>query len=163
MKVKHTLEPIYDSESQVLILGSIPSLKSRELNFYYAHPYNRFWTTMEKVFSVEIGNNIEDKKKFLHIHHIALFDVIKECDIEESSDSTIKNAIPNDLNLIINNSKISTIFTTGRKAFDLYNKLCFKDTNIKAIYLPSTSPANCRKGIEKLLVEQYGKVKNCIK
>ena len=160
MKVYHTLEPIYDSESKVLILGSMPSIKSREVNFYYAHPKNRFWNTLERVFDIKIGDSIDDKKKFLHDYHIALFDVIKECDILSSSDNSIKNPIPNDFSNIIKNSKIKTIFTTGKKSYELYNKLCYKDTHIKAIYLPSTSPANCTHGIEDKLYNEYSKIKD---
>ena len=162
MRVHHMIGPIYDKESKVLILGTFPSVKSREVNFYYANPKNRFWKTMERVFDTDIGDSIQDKKKFLFDNHIALFDVIKECDINLSSDNSIKNVIPNDLTSIIKKSKIKAIFTTGRKAYDLYNKLCYKDTLIKAIYLPSTSPLNCPQGIEDKLYNEYKKIKDYI-
>ncbi len=155
MKVYHTLEPIYNQNSKVLILGSMPSVKSREENFYYAHPRNRFWKTLAKVYNEEIT----DKKEFLLKHKIALFDVIKECDIEASSDSTIKNVVPNDLSEILKNSKIEAIFTTGTKAYTLYQKYIFPKTNIKAIPLPSTSPANSKKDIEEILVKAYSEIK----
>ncbi len=155
MNVLHTLAPIYDKNSKVLILGSMPSVKSREYGFYYAHPKNRFWNTLSKVYNEEIT----DKIKFLKKHNIALFDVIKSCEINGSSDSSIKNVIPNDLKPILNNSNIKIIFTTGKKAFDLYNKYIFKETNIKAILLPSTSPANSPKGIEEKLFNEYKKIK----
>lgn len=162
MKVKHTLKPIYDKDSQVLILGSIPSVKSREIGFYYGHPKNRFWTTLEKVFEEKIGNTKEEKIHFLQKHHIALFDVIKECNITSSSDASIKNAIPNDLTPILNNSKIKTIFTTSTKAHQLYKKYLLKETKIEDIPLPSTSPANCKKGIEEILIEKYSQIKSNI-
>lgn len=159
MKVKHTLKPIYDESSKVLILGSLPSVKSREIGFYYGHPKNRFWSTLEKVFKEKIGNTKEEKINFLKKHHIALFDVVKECDISSSSDASIKNVIPNNLKPILKNSNIKTIFTTGTKAHKLYKKYIYPKTKIEDITLPSTSPANCRKGIEELLTKEYRKIK----
>lgn len=160
MKINHELEPIYDDESKVLILGTMPSIKSREVGFYYGHPRNRFWITLEKVYNEKIGSNIEEKKQFLLKHHIALFDVLKSCEITSSKDSSIKKPKVNDLNKIIKNSKVQIIFTTGRKAFDLYNKYCFAKTKIKAIYLPSTSPANCPKNIDNMLYDSYKQIKD---
>lgn len=159
MKVVHPLDPIYNQESKVLILGSFPSVKSRENNFYYANPRNRFWPTLEKIFHEKIEANTEARKLFLLKHKIAIFDVVKECDIKSSSDSSIKNVVPNDIKKIILNSNIKAIFTTGTKAYDLYNKYILKDTGIAAIKLPSPSPANCKKGIEEELVEAYSKIK----
>ena len=159
MSVKHTLKPIYDKNSEVLILGSLPSVKSREIGFYYGHPKNRFWKTLEKVFNEQIGNSKEEKEEFLLIHHIALFDVIKECEISSSSDSSIKNVTPNNLNPILKKSQIKTIFTTGAKAHQLYKKYIYPKTKIEDIPLPSTSPANCKKGIEELLVKEYKNIK----
>ena len=159
MKVKHTLKPIYDESSKVLILGSLPSVKSREIGFYYGHPKNRFWSTLEKVFEEKIGNTKEEKINFLKKHHIALFDVVKECDISSSSDASIKNVIPNNLKPILKNSNIKTIFTTGTKAHELYKKYIYPKTKIEDITLPSTSPANCKKGIEELLTKEYRKIK----
>ena len=109
MKVKHTLKPIYDENSKVLILGSLPSVKSREIGFYYGHPKNRFWSTLEKVFEEKIGNSKEEKINFLKKHHIALFDVVKECDISSSSDASIKNVIPNNLKPILKSSNIKSV------------------------------------------------------
>ncbi len=162
MNVKHTLKPIYDKNSKVLILGSLPSVKSREVGFYYGHPQNRFWKTLEKVFNEQIGNSKEEKVNFLLTHHIALFDVIKECEISSSSDSSIKNVTPNNLTPILKKSQIKTIFTTGIKAHQLYKKYLLKETNIEDIPLPSTSPANCKKGIEKILIKEYAKIKEKI-
>lgn len=159
MKVVHTLKPIYDKNSKVLILGSIPSVKSRELGFYYAHPKNRFWKTLEKVYNEQIGNSPDNKIQFLKKHHIALFDVLKSCDISSSQDNSIKNPIPNNLTTILEETNIQTIFTTGQKAYQLYKKYCYPDTKIEAILLPSTSPANCPKGIEEKLFYAYYQIK----
>ena len=160
MKVIHPLKPIYNSESRVLILGSFPSIKSRESIFYYAHPRNKFWITLEKVFQEKIGETNKDKEMFLLNHKIALFDVVYSCDISSSSDSSIKNVIPNDIKKIVIDSDVKTIFTTGTKAYDLYNKYLAKEVGINAIKLPSPSPANCKKGIEGILISEYSKVKN---
>ncbi len=159
MKVTHTFPPIYDANSKVLILGSIPSVKSREVGFYFSHPKNRFWSTLAKVYNVEIGNSIEEKKAFLLQHNIALFDCVKSCDINASSDSSIKNVIPNDISNILKNTHIQAIFTAGKKAYQLYQKYIYPKTNIEAIYLPSTSPANCPKGIEETLFISYSIIK----
>lgn len=159
-KTIHELEPFYNNDSEILILGSIPSIKSRELKFYYAHPQNRFWKILTKIYNEPIVNSIEEKKNFLTKYKIALWDVIKSCEITGSSDNSIKNVMPNDINLIIKNSKVTKIFTTGNKAYELYNKYCLKDTNIKAIKLPSTSPANCKKDIENILYNEYKQIKS---
>ena len=159
MQVVHPLKPIYDSNSKVLILGTIPSVKSRESGFYYANPHNRFWPTLSKVYEVEIGTTNIERTNFLLKNNIALFDVLKSCDISSSSDTSIKNPIPNNLLPIIDSSKIEYVFTTGKKAYDLYMKYCFKETGIEAIYLPSPSPANCPKGIEEKLLIEYSKIK----
>lgn len=163
MKVQHPLNPIYDGNSKVLILGTIPSIKSREANFYYAHPKNRFWNTLSKIYNEEIGESNEERTTFLLKHHIALFDVLKSCDIESSSDSSIKNPIPNDFTDILNNSQIKKIFTTGKTAYKLYQKLCYPKTNIEAICLPSPSPVNCPKGIEEKLFIEYSQIKDITK
>lgn len=159
MKVVHPLKPIYNSESKVLILGSFPSIKSRENSFYYAHPKNRFWSTLEKVFKEDIGNSNQYREKFLLTHKIALFDVVYSCNITASSDSSIKDVIPNDIKKIVDDSKIEAIFTTGTKAYSLYNKYLLKDVGIDAIKLPSPSPANCKRGIDEVLVNSYNKIK----
>lgn len=160
MKVFHTLDAIYDKNSKVLILGSMPSLKSREVGFYYAHPKNRFWPTLEKVYQEKIGTSKEERTNFLKKHGIALFDVLKSCEISSSSDSSIKDIVPNDLSPILKEASIVAIFTTGRKAYQLYQKYCYPITEIEAIYLPSTSPANCPKGIEEKLISCYSEIKN---
>ena len=159
MKVLHPLEPIYDENSKVLILGTMPSIKSREVGFYYGHPQNRFWTTLSKVYQEEIGKTRKEKISFLRKHHIALFDVLKSCDITSSKDSSIKNPIPNNLKPIIKNTKIQFIFTTGNKAYQLYQKYCYPKTKIQAIKLPSTSPLYCPKGIDELLEKEYKQIR----
>ncbi len=159
MKVIHNLEPVYNENSKVLILGSMPSLKSRETGFYYSHPKNRFWCTLERVYGEKIGTSIEERKEFVLNHNIALFDVVKSCDINSSSDSSIKNIVPNDISKILKESQIQVIFTTGKKAYNLYYKYIFLKTKIDAIYLPSTSPANCPKGIDEKLYEEYKEIR----
>ena len=135
-RLSHPIPPIYDKESEVLILGSFPSVKSRAVNFYYGHSQNQFWSLLKDVFNEEIN----DKKAFLLKHHIALWDVIKSCEIEGSQDSKIRNVKVNNINKIIKESKIKTIFTTGKTATNLYHKYIESKTKIKSIYLPSTSP-----------------------
>lgn len=159
MKVTHEFGPYYDKNSEILILGSIPSPKSREIGFYYGHPQNRFWKVLEQVYSEKIEDTIPCKKAFLTKHHLALWDVLSSCYIKGASDSTIKSPIVNDINQVILNSKVKKIYTTGKTAYNLYNKYCYKKTNIKAVYLPSTSPTNCRLKLQDL-TEEYKILKN---
>ena len=159
MSIVHPLKPIYNKDSIVIILGSFPSVISRKNNFYYSNPKNRFWKILGIIFNEENLTTNEEKIDFLLNNHIALFDVIKSCEIDGSSDSSIKNVIPNDISKLIKNSKIKYIFTNGNKAHELYQKYIFKSTKIVDIKLPSTSPANCQKGIEKKLIEHYRKIK----
>ena len=153
-KVYHTFDAFYNSDSEILILGSIPSVKSRELGFYYMHPKNRFWQILSIVFNEYIGKSIDDKKQFLSKHKIALWDVIESCAIYGSSDSSIKNVIVNDIKSILDKTNIKYIYCTGKKAFELYNKYCFNNTNVAAVYLYSPSPANCAISLDKI-VENY--------
>lgn len=154
-KLIHPLKPIFDSRSEVLILGSFPSVISRKQNFYYANPTNRFWKVMSIVFEEEII----DREQFLLKHHIALWDVIYSCRIQGSSDASIKDVKVNDIESILNKSSIHTIFTTGKKAEMLYQK--YVDLDIECICLPSTSSANARMNVGAL-VEQYKQVKERI-
>ena len=131
MRVLHTLEPIYDENSRVLILGSFPSIKSREKMMYYSHPQNRFW----KVMSILFNEEIVDKIDFLLRHNIALWDVIESCEIEGSSDSSIKNIKVNDIKMIVDKTKVVNIFVLGRKAMMLYNKYILKMKIIFIIYI----------------------------
>lgn len=153
--VYHTFGPVYFADSRVLILGSIPSPKSREIGFYYGHPQNRFWRVMEELFSCELQNkSIEEKIGFLHKNKIALWDVLKQCDIQGASDSSIRNPIPNPLEEIIQTAKIQAIFATGTTAGKLYQKYCASKLQIPCQILPSTSPANCRYTLAQL-AEEY--------
>jgi len=157
MRVTHEFGPFYDENSKILILGSIPSPKSRELGFYYMHPQNRFWKVLGSVFDEDIPISIENKKQFLKKHNIALWDVLESCDIDGASDSSIKNPIPNDIEKILNNSKVEKIYTTGKTAHKLYNKYIFNNIGKEAICLSSTSPANARMSLEDL-VDEYKNV-----
>jgi len=159
MKVNHTFEEYYNIDSEILILGSMPSKKSRELGFYYMNPQNRFWKVLGIVFSEEIEDDINSKKEFLKKHKIALWDVIESCEIIGSSDSSIKNVKINNINKIIKSSNIKQIYTLGKKAYNLYNKYCLKSTGIKAIYLYSTSPANCAISLDDI-VENFKVINN---
>lgn len=143
MKVSHEFGPYINKDSKILILGSIPSVKSREYGFYYMHPQNRFWKIMSDLFDEEFPETLPDKKNFLKRHYIALWDVLKSCEIKGSSDSSIKNPKVNDIKKLIQGTDVKYIFVTGKKALELYNKYCYNDVLIKAIYLPSTSGANC--------------------
>ena len=153
MKVTHNIEPIYNFESKILILGSFPSIKSREGIFFYNHPQNRFWKVISTILNKPLPISIQDKKDFLLNSNIALWDVIQSCEITNSSDSSIKDVTPNDLSEIINNSNIIQIFTNGNKAYTLYNKHIKNKINKDAILLPSTSPANATYTLEKLCNE----------
>lgn len=154
---KHTILPFYKKDSKVLILGSFPSRKSREEGFYYAHPRNRFWPVLSSIFEEEI----KDKKAFLEKHHIALYDVCASCEIKGSSDASIKEVIPNDLNEILASSKIKIIILNGKTASNLYKKL-FKEIKLPTITLPSTSPANASYSLSSL-IEQYRIIKEFTK
>lgn len=159
MFVYHSLKPVYTKNSKVLILGSMPSVTSRELGFYYAHPQNRFWKTLERVYQEKIGSSKQEKMAFLKKHNIALFDVLQSCDIVNSRDASIKNPIPNDLVSLLNKTEVQAIFTTGKKAYELYQKYCYPVTHIEAIPLPSTSPLYCPKGVEEKLKESYKQIR----
>ena len=122
--VKHEIPPVYDKNSKILILGSFPSVKSRENQFFYHHPQNRFWKVLSGVVGCDIPVTIDDKKEFLLNNNIAVWDVIASCEIEGSSDSSIKNVVVNDLNKIIDTCDIKQIFCNGGKSFELYKKYC---------------------------------------
>ena len=143
--VVHPLKPIYDKNSEVLILGSFPSVQSREKGFYYANPNNRFWPIMEKLFN----ETIDDKEEFCLRRHIALWDVIESCTIEGSNDASIKDVKPNDIENLIKDTNIKCIFTTGYKAHQLFEKYIFVD--VPCIGLPSTSSANAVYRLDELV------------
>lgn len=147
----HNIDPVFNSESEILILGSFPSVKSREQCFFYGHPSNRFWLVLSSVLGVKLPVSVEEKKEMLQRAHIAVWDVIAECDITLSQDSTIENVIPNDLQRVITQSKITKIFTNGKTAHCYYQKYQLPKTGIDDICLPSTSPANAAFSLEKLI------------
>ena len=149
--LNHPFPPLYDKNSKILILGSFPSVKSREQNFFYGHPQNRFWKVVSAVMDTDTPVTIEEKSNFLHENHIALWDVIASCDITGSSDSSIKNVVANDLTDIFKNSDISQIFVNGKTAEKYYNKYIRNTIGREAVCLPSTSPANAGWRVEKLV------------
>lgn len=151
--VEHPIRPVYDENSKILILGSFPSVKSREANFFYGHPQNRFWKVLAAVFGTEVPETVDEKRAFLLEHGVAVWDVIKSCDIVGSSDSSIKNVVPNDLREILNSADIRQIFVNGKTAEQYYKKYIEKEIGRKAICLPSTSPANAAWNVEKLVIE----------
>ena len=149
--ISHPIPPVFDRHSKVLILGSFPSVKSREAQFFYGHPQNRFWKVTTKVFDVQEPRTVEEKKTFLLSHGIAVWDVIASCDITGSSDSSIKNVVPNDLTLILETADIRTIFVNGKTAEKFYNKYIKDTIGRPAVCLPSTSPANAAWSVERLV------------
>ena len=151
--IDHPIRPVYDENSKILILGSFPSVKSREANFFYGHPQNRFWKVLATVFEADIPNTVEEKRGFLLMHGVAVWDVIKSCDIVGSSDSSIKNVVPNDLSEILNSADIRQIFVNGKTAEQYYRRYIEKEIGRKAICLPSTSPANAAWNVERLVRE----------
>lgn len=157
-----SIPPFWNKDSKVLILGSVPSPKSREYGFYYMHPYNRFWKVLSEVFQEEFPVSIEEKKAFLKKRQLALWDVVFSCEIEGASDTSIRKIKENDLTGILQKSQISSIFVTGKKAYELYYKYCYPKVKIEAIYLPSTSPANASFSLEKLKKE-YQKIVEVLK
>lgn len=148
--IKHTIPPVYRHDSKVLILGSFPSVKSREAAFFYGHPQNRFWRVLAAVCRCDVPITIEEKRQMLLSNGIALWDVIDECDIIGSSDSSIKNVKPNDIHTILAETGITQVFVNGKTAQRLYHQYLEHLTGIPAIYLPSTSPANAGWSFDKL-------------
>lgn len=148
--VEHPLAPVWNEASRVLILGTMPSPKSREQGFYYAHPQNRFWKVLASLFEQPLPNGTEERRRFALQHQIALWDVLASCEISGAADQSIRNPVPNPIENLLGNSNLRAVFTTGATAFRLYQKLCLPRTGISAIALPSTSPANCRVNLEQL-------------
>ena len=170
--VVHEIEPVWNKESTVLILGTMPSPKSREAGFFYMHPQNRFWKVLPQVFGETLvyANNapqkdkaVEERRGFLIKHKIALWDVLKSCEIQGAADSSIKNAVPNDFTEILSQSQIKRVFCTGKTAFALWHKYCAtlyeSRFDVTVACLPSTSPANAQYSMEKL-VDAYSVLKN---
>ena len=148
--VEHTFEPVYDKNSKILILGTFPSVKSRENQFFYGHPQNRFWKVLAQVTGEEVPKTIEEKKALLLRNRIAIWDVIHSCKIIGSSDSSIQDVVVNDFSNILKNANIENIYANGGKAYELYRKYAFEKTGREIIKLPSTSPANAGWSLERL-------------
>ena len=157
--VRHTFEPIWNSNSKILILGTFPSVKSRKNNFYYGNPQNRFWKVVAKVSGCAEPVTVEEKKQMLLDLGIAIWDVIESCEIVGSSDNSIRNVSANDIGGLISASEITKIYANGSKAADLYRKYVQKSTDIEIITLPSTSPANAAYSLERLS-EEWKKILN---
>ena len=152
--VVHTIPPLYDSHSRVLLLGSIPSPKSREIGFFYGHPQNRFWRVLAAVLGEPVAQSIEEKRAMCLKHHVALWDTIARCNIAGASDLSIRNAEPNDIGKLVRESEITRIFATGGKSAELYRKLIEPQLHIPITQLPSTSPANAAWSLDRL-IEAY--------
>lgn len=148
--VVHPIPPTYDALSKILILGSFPSVKSREQGYFYGHPKNRFWKVLAAVFQEDEPKSVEEKKAFLYRHRIAVWDVIASCDIIGSSDSKITNVRVNDVKKLLIQTSIGRIYVNGKKAAQLYKKYLMQTTGIEAVVLPSTSPANAAWKLEDL-------------
>ena len=159
--IQHPIEPVFDKESKILILGSFPSVKSREEGFFYGHPQNRFWKVLAEIWKEPVPVSIDEKKSFLLRNHIAVWDVIKSCDIEGSSDSSIKNVVANDIGVILLKADIKQIYVNGKKAQQLYQKYIYPMLQKEAICLPSTSPANAAWSLERL-VQEWRKIHGII-
>ena len=148
--IQHPIKPVYDENSRVLILGSFPSVRSREEGFFYGHPQNRFWKVIAAVYGEAAPCTVPEKKAFLLCSHIALWDVIGSCDICGSADSSIRNVSANDLGIILDHADIRQIYVNGQAAFRYYRKYCEAETGRQAVCLPSTSPANAAWSLERL-------------
>ena len=146
----HTFDPIYNKDSKILLLGSFPSVKSRENDFYYGHPQNRYWKVLANILGVEVPQTPEEKTAMLLNNNIAIWDVIHSCSIIGSSDTSIKDVVVNDFSEILENSQVKAVFVNGGKAYELYHKYAEKETGIKAVKLPSTSPANAAWKLDRL-------------
>lgn len=150
IQVTHEIEPVFDEHSKILMLGTMPSPKSREAGFYYGHPRNRFWKVVADVCHAPYPETKEEKIAFCLSHEIAVWDVLSVCEICGADDSSIRNPVPNDMSRILDVADIRAVFATGTKAGELYKRYCQKETGMPAVLLPSTSPANCRMTYDQL-------------
>ncbi len=175
MNINHTIPPVWNAESRILILGTMPSPASREAGFFYMHPQNRFWKVLPATFNENLKftnkdaavpdlheSAIQERKDFLLRHNIALWDVLSSCDINGASDASIKNAVPNDFSEILNSSKITRVFCTGKTSFNLWKKNCAEkyetQFNLTVECIPSTSPANAAWSLDRLVKEYSCKI-----
>lgn len=150
-RIVHPIPPTYDGESRILILGSFPSAKSREMGYYYGNPNNRFWQVIAALYGEETPETVEERRAFLLRNRVAAWDVIAACTIEGASDNSIRDVAPNDLTPILNGSKVEKVFCNGRIAYDLYCRYCEEQTGVRAVCLPSTSPANAAWTLRRLI------------
>lgn len=160
--IVHPFEPVFDENSEILILGSLPSVASRKYGFYYGHPRNRLWSVLAALFDEQIPDTVQDKKAMLLKHRIAMWDVINECDIQGSSDSSVKNAVPSDIPGLLQKTQIRKVCLNGKTAAELYEKH-FGRLCTEHICLPSTSPANAAYNLERLVKEWKIIIDNCQK
>lgn len=160
-RVEHPIGPVFDADSRVLVLGTMPSPASREAGFYYGHPRNRFWPVMARLFDEPVPQGSQERRGFALRHRIALWDVLASCEIRGASDATIADPSPNDLRAIVGHAPIAAIFTTGATAWNLYRRLCEPQVGMAAVKLPSTSPANASWGLERL-VKAYRVVREAV-
>ncbi|MDO4983662.1 MAG: DNA-deoxyinosine glycosylase [Eubacteriales bacterium] len=151
--IQRTFGPVYDENSRILILGSFPSVKSREANFYYGHPQNRFWPLLSRLLECDVPESIEEKKTLLLSNNIALWDTLDSCDIIGSSDSSIRNAVPTDVMQILDAADIKKIFCNGGTSYTLFLRYLTPVCGITPVKLPSTSPANASWNMERLYTE----------
>lgn len=149
--IVHPLQPLYRADSKILILGSFPSVKTREYGFFYGHPQNRFWPLMADLFQEEIDKTIASRRDFLLRHQLAVYDSIFQCDIIGSSDASIKNVVPSNLSLIFDQADIREVFCNGATSYKYYQMYHAKKSGKKGQQLPSTSPANARYRLDDLL------------
>lgn len=149
-RIVHPFPPLFCGESDTLILGSFPSVKSREAMFFYGHPQNRFWKLAAMLFGEPVPETIEEKTALILNNRLALWDSIRSCTITGSSDSSVRDVVPNDLSLIFENSRVNRVFCNGALSHKMYMKYIFPETNVKAVKLPSTSPANAAFSIDRL-------------
>lgn len=154
----HNIPPVYDKNSKILILGSFPSVKSREAQFFYGHPQNRFWKVLSAVLGCECPVTSEEKKAMLLSHNIAVWDVIGSCEITGSSDASIRAVVPNDIAGLVAKTSITHIFTNGATSSNMYKRYCCNRVGIEAVRLPSTSPANASYSLERLTAEWSGQL-----
>ena len=151
LNIIHPIPPTYDENSRILILGSFPSVKSREMMYFYGHPQNRFWKLMAALYEEEVPVTVPERKDLLLRNRIAVWDSIKQCTVTGSSDSSIKDVIPNDLTPILESAPIEQIYCNGRKSWEMYHRYIEPATHRKAVALPSTSPANAACTMDKLI------------
>jgi TDG/mug DNA glycosylase family protein len=162
MKVIHNIDPVFDDKSQVLILGSCPSVISRKYKFYYANKQNRFWPLISDILNEKTPDTVDDKKKMLLNHGIALWDIVKSCDIQGSSDNSIKDIEPNDISLILEKSEIKMIVCNGNKSYELFEYFYSDKIGINVKKMPSTSSANASYD-RKRLMTAWSIISNFIK